>query len=77
MQLLRSILVFLEAQSWQQRGDPSVEGTSDDESYAAVLQAVEYIITIFRAPLEARDTCIASIQDELEEVEEVLAYLHC
>lgn len=73
MQLLRSILVFLETQSWCRKEDPpgpeSEEiGIAEDSGIVAILQAVEHIISIFRAPLEAKGMCVASIQDELEEV---------
>ena len=71
MQLLRCVLVFLETQSWLRREvDPGdTEETSDDNSFlGALLSAVDYIISIFHAPLEAKGMCIASIQDELEEV---------
>ena len=70
MQLLRSILVFLETQSWLRKKDPTVvdDTASDDDSLATILGAVEYIISIFRAPLEAKGMCIATIQDEVEEV---------
>ena len=32
------------------------------------MDAVEYIISLFRAPLEAKGMCAASVQDELEDV---------
>ena len=34
---------------------------------AEIKAAVEHIITVFRAPLESRGVCIATIQDEVEE----------
>ena len=33
-----------------------------------LLDAVECVISLFRAPLEARGMCVASVQDELEDV---------
>ena len=73
--LLRSILVFLGTQSWQESFS---EDTHDDEvlesvdlsldDFAQVRAAVEYIISIFRIPLEAKGMCVASIQDEVEDI---------
>ena len=54
--MLRSILVFLDTQSWV---------CADDNEIKA---AVEFIISHFREPLEAAHINLASIQDELEEI---------
>ncbi len=35
---------------------------------SSLLDAVEYIISLFCAPLEAKGMCVASVQDELEDV---------
>ena len=40
----------------------------DADEFAEVRAAVEYIISIFRIPLEAKGMCAASIQDEVEDV---------
>ena len=64
--LLRQLLVFLETQSWQKK-DPS---SDDEENMAEIKAAVEYLISVFRAPLESRDVCIATIQEEIEEAVE-------
>ena len=37
---------------------------------AEIKAAVEHIITVFRAPLESRGVCIATIQDEVDEAVE-------
>ena len=29
---------------------------------------MEYIVTIFREPLQAKDACIFSLQDEIDEI---------
>ena len=63
--LLRALLVFVETQSWQEK-DPS----SDGEEMAEVKAAVEYLVLVFRTPLESRGVCISAIQDELEEAVE-------
>ena len=71
IQLLRSILVFLETQSWQSRfseDSSDDDGMLDLDDFAEVRAAVEYIISIFRIPLEAKGMCVASIQDEVEDV---------
>ena len=45
--------------------DGDEEG-SDDK--AEIRSAMEYIVTMFREPLEAKNTCIFSLQDEIDEV---------
>ena len=68
MRFLRCLLVFLDTQSWCRRDNPSeseAEEASSDDVLAAILDAVEYVISIFRAP---RGICVASIQDEVEDV---------
>ena len=69
IKLMRSILVFLETQSWQKSFSEDSSGTMLDlDDFAEVRAAVEYIISIFRIPLEAKGMCAASIQDEVEDV---------
>jgi hypothetical protein len=65
--LLRSILVFIDTQNWQQK---SSNGIENDESLASVKAAVEHIISIFRFPLEAKGLCVAVCQDEIQEAVE-------
>ena len=68
LQLLRSILVFVETQSWFQKSDHSSEDDGDD-GLLEVREAVEYITSVFRAPLEAKGLCDPSmLQDEVDEV---------
>ncbi len=57
--MLRSILVF---QSWCKSGD------SEDDDLDEINDAVEYITSHFREPLEAVGMNLSSIQDEIEEV---------
>lgn len=62
--LLRSILLFLDTQSWQlSDGTPS-----DDDRLSKVKSAVVSIIDAFRTPLEAKGGDLTSILDEVEEV---------
>ena len=35
-----------------------------------ILQALEKLVSLFHAPLEAKGVCITSIQDELEDIVE-------
>ena len=44
------------------------EEAGGDKSLTSLLDVVEYIISLFRAPLEAKGMCAASVQDELEDV---------
>ena len=68
LQLLRSILVFVETQSWFQKSDHSSEDDGDD-GLLEVREAVEYITSVCRAPLEAKGLCDPSmLQDEVDEV---------
>ena len=59
--MLRSILVFLDTQSWFGSLDKEKDG------FTEVTEAVEYIITHFREPLEAKGGDMSSIHDEIEE----------
>ena len=63
--LLRSLLVLMETQSWQSRG-----GDDGSTAVSDVKEAAEYIVSIFCEPLESRGVCILSIQDELDEAVE-------
>jgi len=68
IQLIRSILVFLETQSWQSSfskdSSDDHDGMLDLDDFAEIRAAVEYIISIF---LEAKGMCVASIQDKVED----------
>ena len=61
LEMLRSILVFLDTQSWR-----VVAGTEVDD-LAEIQTAVEHITAHFREPLAAKNICFISIPDELEE----------
>ena len=82
--LLRSILVFLETQTWAKRsrapaaiaGSDSDDDTDEDCSLAEVKESVEHIAMHFRLPLEAKGVSLVSLQDEVEEaVEYARTYL--
>ena len=49
--LLRSILLFLDTQSWQES-----EGSSNDDRLSEIKSALLSITDLFRAPLEAKGT---------------------
>ena len=69
VQLLRALLVFLETQSWMKRS--SEEGDSDpDPSLTEIKNALEYIVSLFRDPLEARGANVSVLQDEIEDAVE-------
>ena len=72
IQLMRSMMVFLETQTWQSYSDAQDEILDD---FAEVRTAVEYIISTFRILLQAKGMCVASIQDEVEDVSYVMKYL--
>ena len=66
--MLRAIFVFLETQSWHPspRSEDS-ETDKEDDDLAKIKNAVEYIATHFREPLEAKGVTLASMHDETEE----------
>lgn len=69
--LLRSLLVFLETQSWMKRCGEIVDPDTDNDcSLMAVKEAIEHISNHFRLPLEARGISICSLPDEVEEIVE-------
>ena len=59
--MLRSILVFLDIQSWFGSLDKEKDGFNE------VIEAVEHIIIHFREPLESKGGDMSSIHDEVEE----------
>ena len=61
-QPIESLTCTGETKSWQSRGS--------DDRMTDVKGAAEYIVSIFREPLESRGVCISSIQDEVEEAVE-------
>ena len=66
VQMLRSVLAFLDTQSWCH--PPRSTADTEEDDMAEIKQAVEYISTHFREPLEAASVNLASIQDKIEEV---------
>ena len=61
--LLRALFAFLVTQNWQERHT----GNDSEEDLADIRVAVECLISTFRAPLESRGVCMATIQDELQD----------
>ena len=71
-ELLRALLVFVETQSWAERGDGQT-----DSSLVELKTAVELIVAQFRAPLEAAGVDLFRLQDEIEDaVEYARKYLN-
>jgi hypothetical protein len=67
--LLRSMIVFLDTRSWGIRSlSHTEEEEMDVDDRAHIKESVEYILTVFREPLEAKGMSVFSLQDELEEV---------
>ena len=64
---MRSIIVFLDTQSWRRS---TTIAELDDDDIAEIKSAMEHIISHFGEPLEAASINLAGIQDELEEVVE-------
>ena len=66
--LLRSILVFLDTRSWTAPRVPIDSAGVGSDDKAEIREAMEYIVKIFREPLEAKDARIFSLQDEIDEI---------
>ena len=66
IELLRSILTFLDTQKWQCHETETGEdnGSEDDASLVEIKVALSTITEFFQAPLEAKG---CSIQDEVDE----------
>ena len=74
VELLRSILFFLDTQSWQLQEAESDENS--DDRLSEIKGALVKITDIFQAPLEARGINITASLDEVEDiVEYARAYL--
>jgi len=70
VKMLRAILVFLDAQSWCPSPRSEQSDTDEEESdLAEMREAVEYITSNFREPLEAKGVTLAN-----DEVEEIVLY---
>ena len=62
--LMRSILLFLDTQSWQ-----GSEGSSNDDDHLSEIKlALVNITDVFHAPLEAKGADLTSILDEIEDI---------
>ena len=70
LKLLRSILVFIDTQCWARPQQGLSKSDSDEviDDKVEIRDAMEYIITVFREPLEAKGTCIFALVDEIDEV---------
>ena len=67
-EMLRAILVLLDTQSWQSSPAGEHSDTEEEDDLIEIREAVEYITSHFREPLEAKGVDLANIQDELEEI---------
>ena len=61
VQLMRSILILVETQSWQLH-------SNEEDAVSEVSQAAEYVVAMFRVPLEAKGFSAEVIVDEIENV---------
>ena len=68
VQLMRSILILVETQSWQLHSD-------EEDAVSEVSQAAEYVVAMFRVPLEAKGFSAEVIVDEIENVVSYARYL--
>ena len=73
VRMLRTILVFLDTKSWLSLASSEVNGSDteekeDDLALTEIQEAVEYLTSHFREPLEAKGVTLESIQDEVEEI---------
>ena len=63
--LMRSILLFLDTQSWQ---DSEGVSSGDGDRLSEIKAALVNITDVFRAPLEAKGADLTSILDEIEDI---------
>jgi len=79
IKLLRSILVFIDTQSWVRNGNDmgsslidlsssDTELEPDDSTMASIYDAVDYITSSFKEPLEKQGVGLLALRDEIEEV---------
>ena len=66
--MLWAILVLLDTQSWQSSPSGEHSDTEEEDDLIEIREAVEYITSHFREPLEAKGVDLANIQDELEQI---------
>ena len=62
----RSILIFLNTQSWCRPVTEDIESDEEDKVLTQILSTVEYITSSFREPLEAKGVDPACLRDEVE-----------
>ena len=66
--MMRSILLFLNTQSWQGSERSLNDDDNDDDQLSEVKAALVSITDVFRAPLEAKRVNLILIQDEIEDI---------
>ena len=66
--MLRAIFVFLDTQSWCSSPRSKHNDTDEEDDLTEIREAVEYITSHFREPLEAKGVTLANFQDEMEEI---------
>ena len=64
---LRSILLFLDTQCWQNISGTPDEKTNCENRLGEIKAALESTVDTFRDPLEAKGATLNSILDEIEE----------
>ena len=62
---MRSVLLFLDTQSWQ---DSEAESSNEDDCLSEIKSALVSITDVFCAPLEAKGADLTSILDEIEDI---------
>ena len=64
--LMRSIILFLDTQSWKDSSDD--ESTGSDSRLSEIKSSLVSISETFRAPLETKGVVLNSILDEMEDI---------
>lgn len=91
IKMLRSILVFIDTQSWLNKGnedmgsslidlsnsDAEGELEPDDSTMASIYDTVDYITTSFKEPLEKQGVGLLTLRDEIEEVVMLFKKIFC
>ena len=64
-EVLRTILVFIDTENWQQK-----DLLGSDDGLSDIRTAVDKVLSMFLPPLEAKGMCAAVIQNEVENIVE-------
>ena len=68
LKLLRAIISFLDTKGWSVQTSATARDGDTEDDLTDLKEAVEYITSHFREPLEAKGADLSNMQDEVEEI---------